>query len=126
KFTPDGGEIIITLGSNQEHAVLTVKDTGIGIRKEDMDRIFDRFYQSESSRVHHQGEGFGLGLSIVKWVVDAHHGTIIVSSEPKLGATFTVTLPLYRDEDETPLYQRPTRTRIPALRKMLEGGEGDN
>jgi signal transduction histidine kinase len=126
KFTPDGGEIIVTLGSNQEHAVLTVKDTGIGIRKEDMDRIFDRFYQSESSRVHHQGEGFGLGLSIVKWVVDAHHGTIIVSSEPKLGATFTVTLPLYRDEDETPLYQRPTRTRIPALRKMLEGGEGDN
>jgi len=123
KFTPDGGEIIVTLGSNHEHAVLTVKDTGIGIHKEDIARIFDRFYQSESSRVHHDGEGFGLGLSIVKWVVEAHHGTITVSSEPKLGATFTVTLPLHRDEDETPLYQRPTRTRIPALRKMLEGAD---
>lgn len=123
KFTPDGGEIIVTLGSNHEHAVLTVKDTGIGIRKEDMDRIFDRFYQSESSRAHQDGEGFGLGLSIVKWVVEAHNGKIIVSSEPKLGSTFTITLPLYRDEEDTPTYQRPTRTRIPALRKMLEGDD---
>jgi signal transduction histidine kinase len=123
KFTPDGGQIIVTLGSNHEHAVLTVKDTGIGIRKEDMDRIFDRFYQSESSRAHQDGEGFGLGLSIVKWVVEAHNGKIIVSSEPKLGSTFTITLPLYRDEEDTPLYQRPTRTRIPALRKMLEGDD---
>jgi len=127
KFTPDGGEIIITLGSNQEHAVLTVKDTGIGIRKEDMDRIFDRFYQSESSRVHHtDNEGFGLGLSIAKWVVEAHHGTISVSSEPKQGATFTVTIPLYRHADEDmPPHMRPTRTRIPALRKMLEGGDDE-
>ncbi|MDZ4670020.1 MAG: HAMP domain-containing sensor histidine kinase [Phototrophicales bacterium] len=127
KFTPDGGSILVTLGSNHEHAVLTVKDTGIGIHKEDMDRIFDRFYQTESSRVHHDGEGFGLGLSIVKWVVEAHHGTINVSSEPSMGATFTVIFPLYRShthgDEETPPYKRPTRTRMPSLRKMLEGGD---
>lgn len=126
KFTPDGGEIIVTLGSNHEQAILTVKDTGIGIAKADMERIFDRFYQSEASRVHHtDNEGFGLGLSIAKWVVEAHHGTISVSSEPKHGSTFTVTIPLYRpqQDEEIPPHQRPTRTRIPALRKMLEGDD---
>jgi signal transduction histidine kinase len=126
KFTPDGGEIIVTLGSNHEQAILTVKDTGIGIAKADIERIFDRFYQSEASRVHHtDNEGFGLGLSIAKWVAEAHHGTISVSSEPKHGSTFTVTIPLYRpqQDEEIPPHQRPTRTRIPALRKMLEGDD---
>ncbi len=127
KFTPDGGQIIVTLGSNNENAILTVKDTGIGIPKADMERIFDRFYQSESSRVHHSdNEGFGLGLSIAKWVAEAHHGTISVSSEPKQGSTFTVTIPLYRPaDDEMPSHMRPTRTRIPALRKMLEGADDE-
>lgn len=125
KFTPDGGQIVVTLGSNNENAILTVKDTGIGIPKADHERIFDRFYQSEASRVHHSDdEGFGLGLSIAKWVVEAHHGTISVNSEPNQGATFIVTIPLDRPtEDETPPYTRTTRTRIPTLRKILEGGD---
>ena len=72
-----------------------VVDNGIGIVKRAQKRIFDRFYQADQSLSRHT-EGAGLGLSIVKFIVDAHHGTIDVQSTAGRGSTFTVKLPLVK------------------------------
>ena len=72
-----------------DKATVSIGDTGIGIPKRDLQKVFDRFY-----RVKSDGSGSGLGLSIAKWIAEAHHGTIEVSSREKKGSTFTVTLPL--------------------------------
>jgi len=93
KFTPDGGTITLNLRLEDDDAVLEVADTGIGISAEDRARIFDRFFQADSSRARHHAEGVGLGLSIARWIVDAHHGTISVDSTPGSGTTFTVRIP---------------------------------
>lgn len=94
KFTPDHGTIQLSLTSKKNQAVLEVKDTGIGISAEDQARIYDRFFQVDQSRTNNQhDEGSGLGLSIVKWVVDIHHGQIAVQSKVGQGTTFIVTLP---------------------------------
>jgi two-component system OmpR family sensor kinase len=92
KFTPDGGQIILNLRKTDADAVMEVADNGIGIAPDDLKRIFDRFYQAEPSRVR-KGEGSGLGLSIARWIVEAHGGKIAVTSEIGVGTTFTVTLP---------------------------------
>jgi len=69
--------------------VLAVEDNGIGISKEDIPKIFDRFYQVEESRT--ANEGSGLGLSIAKWIVEAHQGTIKVTSVPNKKTRFEIT-----------------------------------
>jgi two-component system, OmpR family, sensor kinase len=121
KFTPDGGEIVIGLENINDHAVLWVKDTGIGISQEDTKHVFERFFQTETSRHHYDNEGFGLGLSIAKWIAEAHNGTISVTSVPDEGTTFSVTIPVYdpnRDEsDETESHSRSTRPRIPLIQR---------
>jgi two-component system phosphate regulon sensor histidine kinase PhoR len=94
KFTPAGGQISITArplgeGSRVE---LRVSDTGVGIRPEDMPRIWERFWKADSSR-QRDGEGSGLGLAIARHVVEVHGGSISVESKPQLGATFIVDLP---------------------------------
>jgi signal transduction histidine kinase len=94
KFTPDGGTITIGLEHIEDEAVLWVKDTGVGIQPENLNRVFDRFYQTDPARTH-TGGGFGLGLSIARWIVEAHGGTITVTSQPGQGATFTVQFPVY-------------------------------
>jgi two-component system OmpR family sensor kinase len=94
KFTPDGGEIVVGLEKINDEAVLWVKDTGIGISKADQQHIYERFYQSDPARTYTDG-GFGLGLSIVKWIVREHNGNIRVFSEERQGTTFIVTLPVY-------------------------------
>ena len=71
--------------------MVSIKDTGVGIPADDMTHIFDRFYRVHSARTSY---GFGLGLSIVKSIVDAHKGYIKVESVPGEGTTFIVTLPL--------------------------------
>jgi signal transduction histidine kinase len=73
-----------------------VTDTGIGIAQGDIEHIFERFYRADPARSKAVG-GSGLGLSIVEWVVQAHQGSVDVSSQPGKGSTFTVTLPLYID-----------------------------
>jgi len=113
KFTPDGGEIHMGLEHIRDQAVVWVKDTGIGITEADLTRIFDRFYQSDPARTH-TGEGFGLGLSICKWIVDTHGGEIRVTSQPGEGTTFTVTFPVYPPPDP---HKQPTRNRIPIIRR---------
>lgn len=91
KFDSYGGSVRITLKVLEDEAVFTVADTGSGIAPKDLANIFNRFYQGDSS---HKSEGNGLGLALVKRIVDSSGGEISVASEAGAGACFTVTLPL--------------------------------
>lgn len=93
KYTPEGGEISLALSRQNGNAEIVVRDTGIGIAASDQQRVFDRFYRVDKARSRALG-GAGLGLSIVRWIVDAHGGEIRVDSAPGRGSTFTVELPL--------------------------------
>jgi heavy metal sensor kinase len=90
KYTPEKGLVNVSVGSDGKNAVVTVKDTGVGIPKIDLENIFKRFYRVKSVK---SSRGFGLGLSIVKSIVDAHKGHIKVESVLQKGTTFTITLP---------------------------------
>jgi signal transduction histidine kinase len=92
KYTPEGGKVWIALGGDNGFVKVTVSDTGIGIKKEDLPRIFDKFYRVKTAETR-QIIGTGLGLTIVKSIVDAHLGSISVESELGKGTTFTVLLP---------------------------------
>jgi two-component system, OmpR family, phosphate regulon sensor histidine kinase PhoR len=91
KFTRPGGKIMITTGTLPDSVVVNVVDTGIGIPKQDLARIFERFYKGDKARA---GEGTGMGLAIAKHVVEAHGGSIWVNSEEGKGSTFSFSLPL--------------------------------
>jgi heavy metal sensor kinase len=93
KYTPEGGEILVQLAAQNGNAVIKVHDTGIGIPLDDQERIFDRFYRVDKARSRAQG-GAGLGLSIVRWIVEIHRGKIAIQSEPGKGSVFSVELPL--------------------------------
>ena len=94
KFTPSGGQITLTMQRVDQTARIEVTDTGIGISAEHQSRIFDRFYQVDSARAQDGSGGFGLGLSVARWIAEAHHGSIEVRSQPGSGTTFTLHLPL--------------------------------
>ena len=96
KYTPDGGRVTISLDDDDSFVKVSVTDTGIGIKGEDIPRIFDKFYRVKSSDTR-QIVGTGLGLSIVKSIVDAHMGTISVESTEGKGTTFSVLLPKAAD-----------------------------
>jgi heavy metal sensor kinase len=93
KFTPPGGRIEIAVRSENDTAVLEVRDNGMGISAEALPHIFERFYREDSSRSR-AIEGAGLGLSLVEWIVRQHQGRVSVTSRPKQGSTFRVELPL--------------------------------
>ncbi len=93
RYTPEGGQVTVTLKKQAERAVLIIADTGIGIPGEDLPKIFNRFYVVDQSRSKETG-GSGLGLSIVKWIADCHDAEIDVSSQPGRGTVFTVSFPL--------------------------------
>ena len=88
--TPDGTEISITAMQGVSETTIAVSDKGPGLSKSDQDRIFERFYRADPSRVRNSGEGSGLGLSIVDAVMKAHGGYVSVKSEVGRGATFTL------------------------------------
>jgi signal transduction histidine kinase len=92
KYTPEGGKVWIDLAEEGGFVKALVSDTGIGIKKEDLSRIFDKFYRVKSLETR-QIVGTGLGLSIVKSIVDAHLGSISVESEEGGGTTFIILLP---------------------------------
>jgi signal transduction histidine kinase len=97
KFTEDGGRIKLSAYPDGNHAVLEVEDTGIGISKADQERIFDRFFQADAARARRDDlYGAGLGLSIARWIVDIHGGTISIQSEPEKGSRFTIRMPIER------------------------------
>lgn len=96
KYTPDGGRISVETRMEGGSALLQVFNTGAGISPEDLPFLFDRFYRADVSR-HRETGGSGIGLTIVKLIVDAHRGHIEVKSDKVTGTTFTVTLPLQPD-----------------------------
>ena len=94
KFTPKGGSVIVSLAHVESHVEVTVRDTGMGIAPEFLPHVFDRFRQADATTTR-AFCGLGLGLSIVRQLVELHGGTVRVDSEGEgLGATFTVSLPL--------------------------------
>jgi signal transduction histidine kinase len=90
KFTPEGGHVELIAEPRKSEAVFTVTDSGIGIRADELPRVFDRYWQARKTG----RQGTGLGLSITKGLVEAHGGRIHVTSEPGRGATFTFTIPI--------------------------------
>jgi signal transduction histidine kinase len=93
KYTPIGGRVDIRLAVEENAALITISDTGIGIAAADVPHVFDRFWRADKVRSRAAG-GAGLGLAIARWIVDRHGGTIAVSSEVGRGSAFRVTLPL--------------------------------
>jgi heavy metal sensor kinase len=96
KFTDEGGRVVVRVSRDGERVRLVVVDTGIGMAPEVSGHVFERFYQADPSRSSPSG-GAGLGLSLVKWITDRHHGQITVDSRPGHGSTFSVTLPMMRN-----------------------------
>jgi heavy metal sensor kinase len=93
KFTPAGGHVLATFSREGTEARVAVQDTGIGMVPAAVPHLFERFFRADPARSSGV-EGAGLGLSLVKWVVDRHHGRIQVESQPGQGSTFTVVLPV--------------------------------
>ncbi|MCO7176668.1 sensor histidine kinase [Sporolactobacillus kofuensis] len=99
KFTPNQGEIRIELKKIGDQICFRLTDSGIGIKKEDFVHLFERFYKADRSRNRKQG-GNGLGLSIVKKIIDVHHGEIHVSSDYGKGTLFSILLPVRGEGNE--------------------------
>jgi signal transduction histidine kinase len=95
QYTPQGGEVFLSLETIGEQARIICRDTGPGIPAEDLPHIFERFYRAEKSRTRRETTGFGLGLSIANWIVERHGGRIEVNSHEGKGTAFAIWLPLY-------------------------------
>ena len=92
RYTPEGGWVVVSVLSDRKHVDIAVSDTGIGIAKDDLSRIFGRFWRADASRAREAG-GLGVGLAVTKQIVERHHGYISVESELGKGTTFTIHLP---------------------------------
>ena len=107
KYTPAGGEITVSVHRDGDHAVLSVRDTGVGIRAELLPRVFDLFVQADRSLERSAG-GLGIGLTLVRQLVQLHGGTVEASSAgPGRGSTFTVRLPVLADPPDSDDAARP-------------------
>jgi heavy metal sensor kinase len=93
KYTPEHGTVWIKLDVEDNQAVIEIRDTGLGVSKEDLPRVFDRFWRADKVRSRDEG-GTGLGLAIAKGITERHGGTLSVESELGRGSTFSVRLPL--------------------------------
>ena len=97
KYSGNSKEIVVRLGRDGDAAVVAVRDQGIGIPRGEQEKIFDRFHRVGTSLVH-EVKGSGLGLSIVQHIVKVHGGRVVLESEPGKGSTFSIVLPLWRQE----------------------------
>ncbi len=100
QYTPQGGDVFLSMGKVAEQARLIIRDTGPGIPPEDLPHIFERFYRAEKSRTRGKTTGFGLGLSIAHWIVEKHGGRIEVDSKDDSGTTFCIWLPLISEKSD--------------------------
>lgn len=94
QYTPPNGDVFLSLSKVGDQARILCQDSGPGIPAEDLPHIFERFYRAEKSRTRGKSTGFGLGLSIAKWIVEHHGGRIEVNSKEGQGTTFAIWLPL--------------------------------
>ena len=94
KYTPKGGKVSISTRVDKKYALIKIKDTGVGISRQDIPHIFDRFYRVDQSRSKNNVQGFGLGLSLAKKIIEIHKGSVEVMSRVGKGTTFIVELPL--------------------------------
>ena len=97
KYTPSGGRVEVLVSTENGSALAAVRDTGIGIAAEDLPNVFERFYRADKARSRDSG-GVGLGLSIGRWIAEAHAGSIEVQSSPGQGSVFQVRLPLTKGD----------------------------
>jgi len=111
KFSPDGGEVIVSVRRVGDVLAAAVEDHGVGIPRQAQARIFERFYKVDRSRVRPAGGGTGLGLSIVRHIVEQHGGRITLRSEEGRGSTFTFTIPLASPVDVPPALPATTAAR---------------
>ena len=96
QYTPQGGDVFLSMSKIGEQARIIIRDTGPGIPAEDLPHIFDRFYRAEKSRTRSTTSGFGLGLSIAHWIVEHHGGQIKVESKEGKGTTFVIWLSIIK------------------------------
>jgi signal transduction histidine kinase/DNA-binding response OmpR family regulator len=131
KFTPDGGRVALRLEEDKSQALITLCDTGIGIARELLPQLFERFRQGDSAPTRSHG-GLGIGLAIVRHLVELHGGSVTAQSEgPGCGSTFSLSLPLAR-EDAPALLGRPllsdsrsSELRLDGLRVLLVDDDDD-
>ncbi|NCE85675.1 PAS domain S-box protein [Pseudomonas koreensis] len=103
KFTPEGGQVQLVLSRSEGRAQLDVIDSGIGLADDSLEKIFDLFGQAENQHLTHQREGLGIGLSLVRQLVEAHEGSVSVHSKGLgFGCTFSIWLPLCEQQDHLP------------------------
>ncbi len=127
KFTPAGGTVTIALRSDGKNATLTVSDTGPGISPALLTQVFDRFRQGDHSITREHG-GLGLGLSIVRQIVEMHGGTVVARNGPDGGAAFDVVLPALPAEAapvEAPVLDALPGSRLQSIRVLLTGDDAD-
>jgi signal transduction histidine kinase len=91
KFTPVGGDVRLDVTVADSRRLVTITDTGVGIPPEDLSRVFERFFRSDTAR--QETDGAGLGLAIARWIADQHGATLGVRSKPGAGTTVTVSFP---------------------------------
>ena len=96
KYSPDGGTITVSMRTTESQLIISISDEGLGIPKQDLPKIFDRFYRVDKARSRAQG-GTGLGLAIAKEIIKQHHGFIWAKSIYGEGSTFTIVLPYDKD-----------------------------
>jgi two-component system OmpR family sensor kinase len=101
KFTPPRGRVWLSLEQSNGRALISVRDTGVGIPNNELEKVFDRFHRVERDG-RDEDQGSGLGLAIAKWIAEAHEGSITVESDERRGSTFTVILPVERPNASHP------------------------
>jgi len=94
KFSPDGGEVRVSVGASEDDVVVAIEDHGVGIPRAAQARVFERFYKVDRARVRGETGGTGLGLAIARHIIEQHGGRIWVESVENSGSTFSFSLPI--------------------------------
>ncbi|MBX4258660.1 ATP-binding protein [Clostridium estertheticum] len=118
KFSDAGNKILVHVNDKNEFIEISVSDNGIGIEKKYLDMIFDRFKQVDKS-LSRNAEGTGIGLSLVKSIVELHDGTITVESQYGIGSRFTVSIPSRKVSNENKIYNSEVRGKDQSIRVEL-------